>query len=118
MQVSGKAERGNKPDHQVVKQEQVQVPTIDLLVHIVKPLSFYQKPEDFVPQKRLPTKYTIYYKTMKLAKEKKVGRKAEHFITYTYLSFRRQILQAVAKSTILTELCAVPLSRCKKFSNC
>lgn len=79
MQVSGKAERGNKPDHQVVKQEQVRVPTIDLLVHIVKPLSFYQKPEDFVPQKRLPTKYTIYYKTMKLAKEKKSREKSRAF---------------------------------------
>lgn len=45
----------NKPDHQVVKQEQVQGPTVDHLVHIVKPLSFYQKLDDFAPQKQLPT---------------------------------------------------------------
>lgn len=44
----------NKPDHQAVKQAQVQVPTTDLLVHIVEPLSFDQRPEDFVPQKQLP----------------------------------------------------------------
>jgi hypothetical protein len=71
MQVSRYTEMNNKPDHQVVKQEQVRVPTTDLLVHIVKPLSFYQKPEDFVPQKPLPTKYTnFYYKMMKLTKGK------------------------------------------------
>lgn len=34
-----------KPDHQVVLQEQVLVPIIGLLVQIVKPLLFYQKQE-------------------------------------------------------------------------
>jgi hypothetical protein len=37
-----------------VKQEQVQVPTIVLLVHTVKPPSFCQRQEDAVPQKPLP----------------------------------------------------------------
>ena len=50
-------ETQNKPGHQVVMQEQVQVPTTDLLVHAVEPLSFYQKPEDSAPQKQLPRTY-------------------------------------------------------------
>lgn len=55
-----------KPDHQAAMQEQVQVPTTGLLVHIVKPLFFYQKPEDFVPQMQLPKTYIkIFYKTIK-----------------------------------------------------
>lgn len=80
----------------------------------------------FLPEtRRFCTSEAVAYKIHHLLQnnetgkgKKKVGRKAEQFITYPYLSFRRQILQAVAKSTILTELCAVPLSRCKKFSNC
>lgn len=47
-------EFGLWPVHQVGKQEQAQVPTVVLLVHIVKPPSFCQRQEDFVPQKPLP----------------------------------------------------------------
>lgn len=36
----------NRPDHQAAMQGQVQVPTTDLLVHIVEPPFSYQKPED------------------------------------------------------------------------
>lgn len=41
-----------EPDHQAEKQEQVLVPTIDLPVHIAKPLSSYQRQEDSVPQEQ------------------------------------------------------------------
>lgn len=108
----------NKPDHQAVKQAQVQVPTTDLLVQIVEPLSFDQKPEDFVPQKQLPEKAH-----QNLLQNGKIdnytsGGKAKRLIGYLYLSFRRQLLQAVAKSTILAKLSTIPLSRSKKFSDC
>lgn len=65
----------NEPVHQAVKQEQAPAPTIDLLVHIVKPLSFYQKPEDFVPQKQLPKTYnqTCYKRKFGKEKEKEKG---------------------------------------------
>lgn len=64
----------NEPVHQAAKQEQAPAPTIDLLVHIVKPLSFYQKPEDFVPQKQLPKTYNQTYYKRKFDKEKQKER--------------------------------------------
>nr|GMD94239.1 hypothetical protein Iba_chr15aCG0530 [Ipomoea batatas] len=44
----------NLPAHQVVQQEQEQVPTTDHLVHIVMLHSFYQKPKDFEPLQQWP----------------------------------------------------------------
>ena len=109
-----KCEKTNKPDRQVVKQEQVQDPIIDLLVHTVKHLSFYQKLEDFAPQMQLPTKWIILLPH----NGERTGVYIYIYIPYLYFCFRRQFLQAVAKSTILTELCTTPFCWSKKFCNC
>lgn len=49
----------NRPDHQVVQQEQEQAPTTDPPVHIAKPLFFSLKPEEFEPQPLLPETESI-----------------------------------------------------------
>lgn len=47
-------ENSDEPGRQVVQQEQVQAPITYPRWHNVKPLFFYQKPEEFGPQQQLP----------------------------------------------------------------
>lgn len=78
----------NEPVRQAVKQEQAPAPTIDLPVHIVKPLSFYPKPVDFVLQKQLPRNKTkTYYKKKIEKKSNRRGGTIRLIIPYLYLSF-------------------------------
>lgn len=51
-----------RPDHQVVQQEQVPGPTIGPLVHEEEHLSFYQKQAEFGLQQQSPKSYIITHR--------------------------------------------------------
>jgi len=93
----------------------VLVPTIVLLAHIVKPPSFSQRQEDFEPQEPLPISKSKSAKEVQNNLGVEMGQESN---TNPHLSFRGQILQAMAWCPILRELCATHLGRSKKFCNC